>query len=498
MLLRDLVEASSAVASTRSRVRKAEIIADVLRQCAPDEVATAASYLSGVLPQRRVGVGWRGLTAPPPAAVEPSLSLAETNAALDALAAVAGSGSAALRTAAIADLFASATPAEQDYLRRIITGEMRQGALDGVSLQAISLASGVPEPAVRRAVMLAGYAGPVAAAAMSGGAEALGAIGLEVGRPVRPMLAASAQDVPAAVEQAGSDGATVVDGKLDGIRVQAHRRGDDVRVFTRSLDDITERVPEVVEAALALGADTLVLDGEAIALDATGRPRPFQETAARTASSRSVADLRRQVPLSVFFFDVLHHDGEDLIDAPARERFGRLEELAPPGLLVPRLWADDRESAQGFFDELVAAGHEGVVVKDADAPYAAGRRGAGWVKVKPRHTLDLVVLAVEWGSGRRQGLLSNIHLGARDPATGGLRHAGQDLQGHDRRDARLADPAVPRARDRAHRPRGARAAGAGRRGRLRRGPDVVALPRRHGAALRPGAALPRGQDGRGG
>ena len=429
MLLRDLVEASSAVASTRSRVRKAEIIAEVLRQCPPDEVATAASYLSGVLPQRRIGVGWRGLTDLPPAAVEPSLSLAETNAALDAVAAVAGSGSAALRTAAIADLFASATHAEQDYLRRIITGEMRQGALDGVSLQAISLASGVPEPAVRRAVMLAGYAGPVAAAAMSGGAEALGAIGLEVGRPVRPMLAASAQDVPAAVEQAGSDGATVVDGKLDGIRVQAHRRGDDVRVFTRSLDDITERVPEVVEAALALGADTLVLDGEAIALDATGRPRPFQETAARTASSTSVADLRRQVPLSVFFFDVLHHDGEDLIDAPARERFGRLEELAPPGLIVPRLWADDRESAQGFFDELVTAGHEGVVVKDADAPYAAGRRGAGWVKVKPRHTLDLVVLAVEWGSGRRQGLLSNIHLGARDPATGGFVMLGKTFKG---------------------------------------------------------------------
>jgi DNA ligase-1 len=243
------------------------------------------------------------------------------------------------------------------------------------------------------------------------------------------MLAASAPDVPAAVGQAGTEGPTVVDGKLDGIRVQAHRLGDEVRVFTRSLDDITERVPEVVEAALTLGGDTLVLDGEAIALDARGRPRPFQETAARTASSRSVEELRRQVPLSVFFFDVLHHDGEDLIDAPARERFGRLEQLAPPGLLVPRLWAEDRESAQGFFDELVASGHEGVVVKDAGAPYAAGRRGAGWVKVKPRHTLDLVVLAVEWGSGRRQGLLSNIHLGARDPVTGGFVMLGKTFKG---------------------------------------------------------------------
>jgi len=429
VLLRDLVEASSAVASTSSRVRKAEIIAEVLRRCSPDEVATAASYLSGVLPQRRVGVGWRGLTTLPPPAAEASLSLADADAALEALAAVAGSGSAALRTAAVADLFAGATAAEQDYLRRLITGEMRQGALDGVSLQAISLAAGVPEPAVRRAVMLAGYAGPVAAAALSGGAPALDAIGLEVGRPVRPMLAASAPDVPAAVDQAGTEGTTVVDGKLDGIRVQAHRRGNDVRVFTRSLDDITERVREVVEATLATGADTVVLDGEAIALDATGRPRPFQETAARTASSTSVAELRRAVPLSVFFFDVLHHDGQDLIDVPARERFSRLEALAPPGLLVPRLWAEDREAAQGFFDELVAAGHEGVVVKDAEAPYAAGRRGAGWVKVKPRHTLDLVVLAVEWGSGRRQGLLSNIHLGARDPAGGGFVMLGKTFKG---------------------------------------------------------------------
>lgn len=429
MLLRDLVEASAAVASTRSRVRKAEVIAEVLRRCAPDEVAVAASWLSGVLPQRRVGVGWRGLSDLPPPAGEPSLTLAETDAALAALAAVAGSGSAATRTAAVRDLFGSATAAEQDWLRRLITGEMRQGALDGVSLQAIALAAEVPEAAVRRAVMLAGYAGPVAEAALVGGTEALDAIGLEVGRPVRPMLAASAPDVGAAVEQAGVGGNTVVDGKLDGIRVQAHRRGDEVRVFTRSLDDITERVPEVVEAALALDGRTLVLDGEAIALGDGGRPLPFQDTAARTMSSRAVEELRRQVPLSVFFFDLLHHDGQDLIDHPAGERFRRLEAVVPPTLLVPRLWADDQDAAQGFFDELVRAGHEGVVVKDATAPYAAGRRGAGWVKVKPRHTLDLVVLAVEWGSGRRQGLLSNIHLGARDPQTGGFVMLGKTFKG---------------------------------------------------------------------
>jgi len=429
VLLRDVVDASAAVASTRSRSRKAEVIAEVLRQCSPDELSVAASWLSGVLPQRRVGVGWRSLSELPPPAAEPSLTLADTDAALTSLAAVAGSGSAASRVTAVRDLFGSATPPEQDWLRRLITGEMRQGALDGVSLQAIALAAQVPEAAVRRAVMLAGYAGPVAQAAMGGGTEALDAIGLEVGRPVRPMLAASAPDVGAAVEQAGADGRTVVDGKLDGIRVQAHRVGGEVKVFTRSLDDITERVPEVVEATLALDGDRFVLDGEAIALGDGGRPLPFQETAARTMSSRAVEELRRQVPLSVFFFDLLHHNGEDLVDHPAGERFSRLEAVVPPDLLVPRLWADRPEAAQGFFDELVAAGHEGVVVKDATAPYAAGRRGAGWVKVKPRHTLDLVVLAVEWGSGRRQGWLSNIHLGARDPGTGGFVMLGKTFKG---------------------------------------------------------------------
>jgi len=429
VLLRDLVEASAAVASTRSRSRKAEVIAEVLRRCARDEVSVAASWLSGVLPQRRVGVGWRSLADLPPPAATPSLTLAETDAALTALAAVAGSGSGVSRSAAVRELFAGATAPEQDWLRRIITGEMRQGALDGVSLQAIALAARVPEAAVRRAVMLAGYAGPVAEAALTGGTEALDAIGLEVGRPVRPMLAASAPDVRTAVAQAGTDGATVVDGKLDGIRVQAHRLGDEVRVFTRSLDDITERVPEVVEATLALPGDALVLDGEAIALGDGGRPLPFQETAARTASSKAVEELRRQVPLSVYFFDLLHHDGEDLIDHPAQERFRRLEAVVPPTLLVPRLWADHPDAAKGFFDELVAAGHEGVVVKDASATYAAGRRGAGWVKVKPRHTLDLVVLAVEWGSGRRQGYLSNIHLGARDPHGGGFVMLGKTFKG---------------------------------------------------------------------
>jgi len=428
VLLSDLVAASQTVSATRSRTAKVATLSGVLAAAAPDEVGTATAYLSGVLPQRRVGVSWRSLADLPDPATEPSLTVAEVDERLTALAAIGGAGSGAARSAAVDALFARATGAEQEFLRRLVTGELRQGALDGVMQKAIAVAADVPEEAVRRAVMLAGYAAPAATAALSGGADALARIGLVVGRPLRPMLAAAAPDVPSALGALGADG-VVVDGKLDGIRLQAHRRGDEVRLFTRSLDEITDRLPEVVEAVLAVPAREVVLDGEALALAGDGRPRPFQETAARTMSRVDVGRLRAEVPLSTFFFDVLHLDGEDLIDGPARDRFERLEDLVPGDLVVPRLFAATPGQAQAFFDELVAAGHEGVVVKDPAAPYAAGRRGAGWVKVKPRHTLDLVVLAVEWGSGRRRGLLSNIHLAARDAATGGFVMLGKTFKG---------------------------------------------------------------------
>jgi DNA ligase 1 len=427
MLLSELVDTSRQVAATRSRTAKVEAIAATLRRATPDEAATVAAYLSGVLPQRRVGVSWRGLSALPPPAEHPTLEVSDVDAALDRLSVLAGTGSAAARSAAVQALFARLTAGEQDFLRALITGEMRQGALDGVLLQAIARAADVPEPAVRRAVMLAGHSGPVARAALSGGVPALDAVGLELGRPLRPMLAASAPDVESALAQVGED--AFVDGKLDGIRLQAHRDGDDVRLFTRSLDDITERLPEVVEAVLTLGPARLVVDGEAIALDDAGRPRPFQETASRTMSSTGVEELRRRVPVTPYFFDLLHVDGEDLLEAPAHQRFARLTDIVPEGWLVPRVRAQGLEPAQAFFDRLVRDGHEGVVVKSPDAPYAAGRRGAGWVKVKPRHTLDLVVLAVEWGSGRRRGWLSNIHLGARDPQTGGFVMLGKTFKG---------------------------------------------------------------------
>lgn len=429
MLLAEVVAASQAATATRSRLAKTAAVAEALRAAGPGDAATVAAYLSGTLPQRRVGVSWRGLAELPSPAAEPTVTVAEVDDALSALAAVGGAGSALSRQQVVLALFGRLTEPEQTFLRALITGQVRQGALDGVMQAAIAAAAEVPEVSVRRAVMLAGYAGPVASAALSGGVEALDRIALEVGRPIRPMLAASAPDVRAAMDSAGAQAGVFVDGKLDGIRLQAHRDEDSVRLFTRSLDDITDRLPEVVEAVLALPARRFVLDGEAIALDAGGRPRPFQETASRTMSSVGVARLRADVPVTPYFFDLLHLEGEDLLDAPAEHRFARLADLVPEPWLVPRQRAAGEQEVQAFFEQLVSDGHEGIVVKSATAPYAAGRRGAGWVKVKPRHTLDLVVLAVEWGSGRRRGWLSNIHLGARDPETGGFVMLGKTFKG---------------------------------------------------------------------
>ncbi|NNM44908.1 ATP-dependent DNA ligase [Knoellia koreensis] len=433
MLFADVVAASRAATATRSRLAKSAAVADALRAAGEGdatEAGTVAAYLSGALPQRRVGVSWRGLRSLPTPSDDATVTVGEVDAALTELAGISGSGSTAARKAVVDRLFGRLTADEQEYLRNLITGQVRQGALDGVMQAAIAAAADVPETAVRRATMLAGYAAPVAVAALSGGVPALEEIGLEVGRPLRPMLAASAPDVSAAWEQvAGGAGEAFVDGKLDGIRLQAHKSGDEVRLFTRSLDDITDRLPEVVEVVQALPVERAVLDGEAIALDASGRPKPFQQTAARTMSRTSTDVLREQVPVSTYFFDLLHVDDEDLLDEPADQRFERLAELVPAETIVPRIRATSMTQAQEFFDRLVADGHEGVVVKSTDTPYAAGRRGAGWVKVKPRHTLDLVVLAVEWGSGRRQGLLSNIHLGARDSENGGFVMLGKTFKG---------------------------------------------------------------------
>ena len=430
MLLADLVRTSRAVGATRARKAKVAALAAALGEAAPEEVETATSYLSGALRQRRTGLGWRSLAGLPEPAEEGTLTVAAVDAAFEELSRVAGPGSQARREALTAALFAAATAEEQEYLRGLVSGALRQGALDGLMLEAVAVAADVPAGAVRRAAMFAGSTLPVAAAALAGGTSALDEFGLRPGRPVRPMLASSANDVEEAVGKAAPAGGPVaVDTKLDGIRIQVHKYAGRVRVFTRSLEEITDRVPEVVDAVAALPSATLVLDGEAIALAEDGRPRPFQETGARTASRVDVGSLRAQVPLTSYFFDVLQAGDEDLVDRPGRDRFALLEQVLPPELLVPRVVTTDLAEARRLFAEVVAAGHEGVVVKGLEAPYEAGRRGSGWVKVKPRHTLDLVVLAVEWGSGRRRGWLSNIHLGARDPRTGGFAMLGKTFKG---------------------------------------------------------------------
>nr|WP_297427411.1 ATP-dependent DNA ligase [uncultured Actinotalea sp.] len=429
MLLADVATTSAAVAATRSRLAKRAALVALLRRTPADEVAVVARYLAGELRQRRTGLGWRSLAGLPEPAAEPSLQVTQVDATFERMAGLSGPGSASARNLLARDLFAAATADEQRLLRGLVTGELRQGALDALLLDAVAEASGVPAEVVRRAAMLAGATEPVATAALAapdadGARVALEAFGLTVGRPVRPMLAASAPDAAAAV--AGFAGReVVVDAKLDGIRIQVHRDGGDVGVYTRSLDDITARVPEIVEVVRALPVRAVVLDGEALALDDDGRPRPFQETSARSATRD--AELARATALRPFFFDVLHVDGEDLLDAPLAERLARLDAVVGPHA-VERVVTRDPEEAQAAFARWVAAGQEGVVVKDAAAPYEAGRRGSAWVKVKPRHTLDLVVLAVERGSGRRAGLLSNIHLGARDGA-GGFVMLGKTFKG---------------------------------------------------------------------
>ena len=467
VLLADVVATSRAVAATRSRTAKRDALAALLARVPVDEVGVVVAHLSGVLPQRRLGVGFRSLGSLPEAAASPTLTVPDVDTAFDRLAWAAGPGSATARRAELSSLMSRATADEQRFLRDLVTGNLRQGALDGVVLAAVAVAFDVPEAAVRRATMLAGFTSEVAAVAARGGRAALDEVRLVVGRPLRPMLAASAKTTAAAVEGLGG-GPLLVDGKLDGIRVQVHRTGSQVTVFTRSLDEITERVPEVVEAVAGLPGGDLVVDGEAIVLGSDGRPAPFQVTGSRTASSADVARLREEVPLTTFLFDVLHRDGRDLVDSPAVERHTELTAIAPH-LLVPRLVTDDPAAAGRFFDELVAAGHEGVVVKDGAAPYAAGRRGSGWVKVKPSHTVDLVVLAVEWGSGRRTGWLSNIHLGARDPATGDFVMVGKTFKGMTDEMLRWQTERFTELADRGHRRSGrAGAADPGRRDRLRR------------------------------
>ncbi len=426
MIVNEVARTWAAVAGEPSRLGKVELLAACLRRAPVDEVEIAVAFLAGELRQRQIGVGWAALRAPVQPAAEATLTLTDVDATFERIGACSGPGSQQARADLLGSLLTAATAEEQEFLRRLLLGELRQGALDGVMADAIARAADVPGPQVRRALMLRGQLGPVAAAALTGGETALREFGLVVGQPIRPMLAGAAPSVEDAL---GRFSPAAVEWKLDGIRVQAHRAGDEVRVFTRSLDEITDRVPEVVAAVRALPVAQAVLDGEAIALRPDGRPHPFQVTASRTGSRREVARLRDEVPLPLFLFDLLHLDGDELLDAPSERRSAELARIAPAELIVPRLVTADPASAADFLADALARGHEGVVVKSLDTPYTAGRRGAGWLKVKPRHTLDLVVLAAEWGHGRRQGMLSNLHLGARDEASGGFVMLGKTFKG---------------------------------------------------------------------
>ncbi len=414
--------ASAALAATRSRKAKTTILADLLGAAPAGELAATVAFLTGTPTQGRIGAGWRTLAAlrTEPAA-EPSLTVAEVDTALGEVAETTGSGSAARRAEVLGGLFARATEAEQSFLFRLLTGELRQGALEGVMVDAIAAATEVPGEAVRRAFMLSGRLPATASAAMSGGSAALAEFRIELGRPVRPMLASPAETLADALAELRS---VSVEYKMDGARIQVHRDGDEVRVYTRTLRDVTPHVGELADLVRSLPCESVVLDGETLALTDEGRPRPFQETMSRFGSSRE--EQVRALLLRPYFFDCLHLDGTDLLDAPLRERNTALRKVAGehviPGEIEP---ADPEAILSGSLD----SGHEGVLVKDLDSPYAAGRRGRAWLKVKPVHTLDLVVLGAEWGHGRRTGYLSNLHLGARDPDGGPPIMVGKTFKG---------------------------------------------------------------------
>ncbi|MFD6967056.1 ATP-dependent DNA ligase [Streptomyces sp. NPDC059949] len=414
MLLAEVARVSREVADTSARSRKTALLAELFAAAPPEEAGLVISYLAGRLPQGRPGIGWRTLGQETEPAREPTLTVRDVDAAVSELAAVAGAGSGARRSRIVATLLGAATEAEQAFLRSLLSGELRQGALDAVALEGVAAASGVPAADLRRAVMLDGSLPRVAVAVLAEGAPALRDVTLRVGQPVQPMLAGTAKSVAEALAALGP---CAVEEKLDGIRVQVHRAGDDVRVYTRSLDEITGRLPEVAELARSLPGERFILDGEVIGRSADGRPVPFQEIASRVGSRVDVAAARQTLPVTPYFFDVLAVGDDVLLDLPVRERYEALAALVPESARVRRLVVRDPRAqaaeAEEFWAETLRRGHEGVVVKSLDSAYAAGRRGKHWLKVKPVHTLDLVVLAAEWGHGRRTGLLSNLHLGAR-------------------------------------------------------------------------------------
>ena len=427
MLFEHLVETSKRIGATTKRIGKADLLAALLRQTVPDEAETAVAFLSGGTRQGKLGVGYATLAASQVASSsEPHLTLLEVDRALTDFTAISGPGSEQRRREALHSLFGSATAEEQDFLRRLLVGELRQGALEGIMIEALAKASELPVERIRRAAMLAGGAGAIARAVLGNGAAGLAEFDIELFRPVQPMLAGTADDVEIALADLGE---AALEYKFDGARIQVHKSGDDVRIYTRQLNDVTDAVPEVVEAARALPARELILDGEAISLTPDGRPQPFQVTMRRFGRKLEVARLRIDLPMFPFWFDLLYLDGTSLLDEPQATRFGQLRKLVPASDMVPHLTTGSPELAEDFLHEALAHGHEGIMAKAPGAVYAAGARGLSWLKIKKAKTLDLVILAAEWGSGRRAGYLSNLHLGARDPINGGFAMLGKTFKG---------------------------------------------------------------------
>ena len=427
--LAELVQVSQRVGATTARRAKVSELAALLKSLMPEEIDLGVHYLSGEIPQGKIGIGYAAVraAASTSAAQFAALSIAEVDHGLSELAGIRGSGSAARRAAALQQLFARATAAEQQFLLRLMIGELRQGALAGVMVDAIAAAAELPVATVRRAAMYAKSLGVVAAAALREGSKALDKFQLEVFAPVTPMLAQTAADVGEALQEI--HGAAAFEWKMDGARIQVHKRGLEVRIYTRSLNEITAAIPEIAELARSFAEHTLVLDGEAIAFDASGRPHPFQVTMRRFGRKLNVETSRSALPIEAFFFDCLRFGADSIATCTTQERFFALSKAVPASRLIPRLITASEPAARAFYEAALAAGHEGVMAKALDAPYEAGNRGASWLKIKRVHTLDLVVLGAEWGNGRRTGKLSNLHLGALDPATGEYIMLGKTFKG---------------------------------------------------------------------
>jgi DNA ligase 1 len=426
VLLSELVATSEKVAATSRRTEKVALLADLLRRAPREELEIAASFLAGAMPRGRIGLGYASLRDLPSPSAVASLQIGEVDRAFAEIAAATGAGSTRRRSEILSQMMARATEPEQSFLARLIIGELRQGALESVLLDAIAKAAGVSSTSVRRAQMVKADLGAIASAAMSGGEALLSGFELTLFAPIMPMLAQTAETVTEALERFSPAAFEV---KLDGARVQVHKSGGEVRAYSRRLNEVTARVPELVEQVAALPAKELILDGETIALSKEGSPLPFQVTMKRFGRRLDVEAMRKELPLSTFFFDCLRLEGETLLSVPAKDRFEALARCVPDQMRVERIVTSDREEADAFLGRALDRGHEGVMAKSLDAPYEAGNRGASWLKLKAVHTFDLVVIAVEWGSGRREGWLSNLHLAARDEATGQLVMLGKTFKG---------------------------------------------------------------------